>query len=433
MSKYLRIFHLLLILKIIRNFNSNSNLSKFEDDVDIDYDYNRFSFQNKISNNYLTNLADITDNNESLPLASIMDRNLTINNNYSNCFLFDIKNWVQYDLYPIARKSNSDYDYNITIISDNDTFTIFYDFCNFTIYECRGQHSFVTAKYDLTNSTNSVCTAFTSSSIKQWRYNIYPKDSMEKKYLALKMETGQKCRDDFNFSTTFNFICDENMPEDKYVIDKERIQNYYEQFRIGSQNSPWNRVLCERALFFISKVACPQKKLYPLWKFYLANDYTFGLFFILTGMYLLFFGLINEKITNFLIGQIFAMYTFYIILIFVSFDFAFLHFLWCVMFFQVFIGILASMIMYRSEKFKFLILSFTTGISIASLNFYLLISKLDMQPIILFFLNLLMFLVLSIMTLLLILSEKSRIIFASSISGAFIIIRVRKFIIKLYM
>ena len=352
---------------------------------------------------------------KSLSIGMAIDQNVTTNNFYSNCFLFDYLNWEYYDLNPISRPSNSTSDYNLTLDSHN--LTIFFDFCNNTLFECRGKKSLVTVKYN-----ESDCLTYS-------RYKEYLKDwqisnTKEEKVLSLIMTTDEVCREDMNFTTVYKIACDENMKENEFKIDESKVKRYRNVFGPESNLISRNKITCERVLHFTSKAACPKTNIYPLYRFLFNNLYIFGLVFIMSGFYSLFFGNKYEAFTSYLYGFLFAFLFSSTFLMFLKLDDSLNYVFWFFFLVLIILAYLIHFYMSKLKSFKKIIFSCVMGLSLANFVFFILLARLEVYPYIIYFSNLFFFMLAFSFISVCYLSSSLVVILSSSVVGTYLIIRV---------
>ena len=344
------------------------------------------------------------------PLASIMDQNTTRNNNYSNCFLFDMNNWVYFDLNKITSKQE------MSIVIDSNT-TLYYNFCGNTLTKCKGEDSMV-----VLNRTNGDCEnlSYSKENLKQWRYTLD-----ETKTLTLKMDSPLPCDDKYNFSTIFNFLCDENMQEDEFQLDEARNKLYRSDFiNVGKTNMSNNFNACDKRIFFISKAACPQNNIYPLWRFYLEYEYIFGMIFILTGFFLILFGFHNPKTTNFLLAIYFIYFTSHYGFLFLNFSYEeYVYVLWVSIALQIILGFILFHFMLRYSKLKVFIFSCLSGMCGSNFIYYSALSKMT-YALTTFFSNLVIGIAVFTIIYECFLKVCTGMVITTCLSGAFLIIKV---------
>ena len=142
-------------------------------------------------------------NNNSLPLASIFDRDTILRINYANCFLIDNDNMIYYDFTNLKYLSNSE---KLTQENDGDykiqtnEMNLYFNFCKNTNFKCNDTDSLITVKYK-----DDTCMSFTKPNyiLKEW---IYKGENSQ--VLDIKMDSDVTCTDYRNYSVYYKFICD---------------------------------------------------------------------------------------------------------------------------------------------------------------------------------------------------------------------------------
>jgi hypothetical protein len=356
-------------------------------------------------------------NSSQAPLATIIDQNCKRNNNYSNCFLFDMTNWFYYDLNVLSPQEGLQ-EFNYTI---DDTTTVFFNFCKNTYTKCEGDDSLVVLKTFDGDCRNL---AYTKETLKQWNYINTPTH----KYLNLHMHSPLSCDSKFNFSTVFLIECDETMKTGELVLNDERNFYYKSDFKnIGYEDFSNNFNLCEKRIYFKSKAACPNYNIYPHWKFSLDFEYILGMTLILVGVFLAFFGFHNYYISIHILAINYFLIASNLGFNFLNFElqYSFLYWLILVSFFLL--GIILAHFLLQYDKLKITILAIESGISFSNITYYLALSRIKFAPLELFFGNIICWVIISIL-LYFCLKQCTSLVLTTSAVGSFLVVRVSIFL-----
>jgi hypothetical protein len=366
-----------------------------------------------LSNILIVNARLLSSNSSQAPLATIIDQNSTRNQNFSNCFLFDMTNWFFYDLNVLSPQEGQP-EFNYTI--DENT-TIFFNLCNNTFTKCNETESMVVLKQSSGGCRNL---AYNKDTMKQWSYRY----SHNYKYLNLHMQSPLPCDSKFNFSTVFHIECDGSMRPGELGLNDERNFFYKSDFKnIGYEDVSHNFNSCEKRIYFKSKAACPNYNIYPHWKFSLEYEYIFGMTFILFGVFLAFFGFHNYFVTIYILAFFYFFITSNLVFLFLNFELQYYSLYWIVMSSFILIGTLLAHFILKYDKLKIFILSIESGVCLSHIFYYLALSRIKLAPLEIFFSNILCWV--SVAALLYFcLKQCTCLVLTTSGVGSFLVVRV---------
>ena len=184
------------------------------------------------------------------------------------CFLIDLDNNLSFNLLELVRKDDRELIYNY-----DEKNLIAYSLCNNNIIYggSSTQMAILNQNYEFKTGLSGDYMDFNN-----WNYN----EDNDKKLLVINNNPGKNCKDNINYTSSWQLVCDETMNEKLKIIDVVKDD-------------------CSVTIFAKSPSICPKFGRY-YFSYLFSQSLPFAIILILVGLYLLFFSFL-QKLTLFII------------------------------------------------------------------------------------------------------------------------------------
>jgi len=314
------------------------------------------------------------------------------------CFWLETDNFALFNIKGLETESDEDRSFKN---SRGDTF--YYNFCSDASHTCNG-NSGLFVKYPKGEEKN--CKLLSESSDNPNQFSLLDESNVEKG-IKVEFNSGEPCNDTANYRVTWNIYCDEK-GEDKTI-------NILSKSDFNSSSK------CEYKINAKSREACPNLNFYAVYKFLKENKFVTGTILVILGLIEVFLGYKFLPVTVFIISVL-AVTSLVFVLVFQFIAVSVKQVVvWIVLGTGAAAGIILGIFLAKYKKVFFGILGGLLGLILGNVFYVLILRFVDWSPTAIYWITLVGCII--IFALLTILLSKFFVIIATSIIGAYAVIR----------